>query len=106
MRFHECPLGTAEFFRGAPLDATSQRGHQGALIAIAQASFGCYASSDAQGGFVSTASQREKQLLDAIEEFKKSHKQPRDEREFRVWLAATNEKYNRWLSSCERVSTL
>jgi hypothetical protein len=47
-----------------------------------------------------------KQLLDEIEEFQKSQKRPGDGSGFRAWLAATNEQYNRWLSSCERVTTL
>jgi hypothetical protein len=47
-----------------------------------------------------------KQLLDEIEEFQKSQKRPGDGSGFRAWLAATNEKYNRWLSRCERVSPL
>jgi len=46
------------------------------------------------------------QLLEEIEEFQKSQKRPGDGIGFRAWLAATNEKYNRWLSSCERVSSL
>ena len=45
----------------------------------------------------------DQQLLDEIEEFQKSQKRPGDGSGFRAWLAATNEKYNRWLSSCERV---
>ena len=39
-----------------------------------------------------------KELLDAIQEFQKSHNQPADEKEFRSWLAATAEKYKQWLS--------
>lgn len=39
-----------------------------------------------------------KGLLDSIDEFQKSRKQPADEAELRIWLARQAEKYKQWLS--------